>query len=91
MILLVNELFEGHYLIHKHQPHIGTYMGGCHFPAQYVTSLHSILVGEQLLNRQFPALSKTAVRKKEEMAALTVSYSTLCYTGVITRPRYLQE
>jgi len=30
---------EGHYLIHKHQPHIGTYMGGCHIPAQYVTSL----------------------------------------------------
>ena len=64
MILLVKELFEGHYLIHKHQPHIGTYMGGCHFPAQYVTSLHSILVGEQLLNRQFPALSKTVVRKR---------------------------
>ena len=58
MILLVNELFEGHYLIHKHQPHIGTYMGD-------VTSLHSILVGEQLLNCQFPALSKTVVRKKK--------------------------
>ena len=65
MIPLVKELFEGHYLIHKHQPHIGTYMGGCHFPAQYVTSLHSILVGEQLLNRQFPALSKTVMRKKK--------------------------
>ena len=77
MILLVNELFEGHYLIPKHQPHIETYMGGCHFPAQYVTSLHSILVGEQLLNRQFPALSKTAVREKRRDGC---TYSIIFYS-----------
>ena len=79
MILLVKELFEGHYLIHKHQPHIGTYMRGCHFPAQYVTSLDSILVGEQLLNRQFPAISKTVMRKKRDGCTYSIIFYSLLH------------
>jgi len=85
MILLVNELFEGHYLIPKHQPHIETYMGGCHFPSLH-PSRRAIVKSPVPCTQQ-----NSGERKKEEMAALTVSYSTLCYTGVITRPRYLQE
>jgi len=72
MILLVNELFEGHYLIHKHQPHIETYMWD-------VTSLHSILVGEQLLNRQFPAISKTVMRKKRDGCTYSIIFYSLLH------------
>ena len=56
----------------------------CHFP-----SLHPSR--RAIVKLPVPCTQQNSGEKKEEMAALTVSYSTLCYTGAITRPRYLQE